>query len=435
MVSLPQRVYYGWYVAVSAAAMEFANAASAIAILTLFVIPMGDEFGWSRTEISGATSLGAILGAALAPLAGGIVDRLGSRMILVLGGLIVAGACFYLAATQTLIGFYIAFTFARTADQGLIKIGTSPTVAKWFLRFRGRAIAMVFSGGGLGIIILAPTVQLIIGAWGWRAAWVMLGGLMLVLGVLPSALVIRRRPEDLGLRVDGASPEHSSLDTPPKDQISAEPTPVSGPDLPSPDEEAQWVLGDVLRTPSFWLLLFSLFAVSTTSAGVTLHLVPYLNEKGLSSGSAVTIISIFSASGAATTVLAGFLSERISPRLIMFLGYILAAAAMSVLLIIDNLAEAYLFAVLQGAANSGINVLAPILMASYYGRSSMGSIFGITRAGQVIGFALGALISGIVYDSTGSYQDAFILFVIVAVVSSLFILLARRPLRMALQSS
>ena len=252
---------------------------------------------------------------------------------------------------------------------------------------------------------------------------------MLVLGVLPSALVIRRQPEDLGLRVDGASPEHSSLDTPPKDQISAEPTPASGPDLPSPDEEAQWVLRDVLRTPSFWLLLFSLFAVSTTSAGVTLHLVPYLSEKGLSSGSSVTIISIFSASGAAATVLAGFLSERISPRLIIFLGYLLAATAMVVLIIIDNLAEAYLFAVLQGAANSGINVLAPILMASYYGRSSMGSIFGITRAGQVIGFALGALISGVVYDSTGSYQDAFILFVIIAVASSLFMLLARRPLR------
>ena len=338
------------------------------------------------------------------------MDRLASRMILVLGGLLVAGACFYLAVTQTLIGFYIAFTFARTADQGLIKISTSPTVAKWFLRYRGRAIAMVFFGGGLGIIILAPTVQFVMGAWGWRAAWVMLGGLMLVLGVLPSALVIRRQPEDLGLRMDGASLDHSSNEARPTDPTTIDPAPASGPDPPSPDKEAQWLLRDVLRTPSFWLLLFSLFAVSTTSAGVTLHLVPYLHGKGLSSDSSVTIISIFSASGAAATVLAGFLSERISPRLIIFLGYLLAATALGVLLIIDNLAEAYLFAVLQGAANSGINVLAPILMASYYGRSSMGSIFGITREGQVIGFALGALISGIVYDSTGSYQDAFILF-------------------------
>ena len=198
------------------------------------------------------------------------MDRLASRMILVLGGLLVAGACFYLAVTQTLIGFYIAFTFARTADQGLIKISTSPTVAKWFLRYRGRAIAMVFFGGGLGIIILAPTVQFVMGAWGWRAAWVMLGGLMLVLGVLPSALVIRRQPEDLGLRMDGASLDHSSYEARPYDPTPIDPAPASGPDPPSPDKEAQWLLRDVLRTPSFWLLLFSLFAVSTTSAGVTL---------------------------------------------------------------------------------------------------------------------------------------------------------------------
>ena len=105
MVGLPRRVFYGWFVASAAAATEFANAASAISILTIFVIPMTEEFGWSRTEFAGATSLGAILGAALAPLAGMMVDRLGSRMILVIGGLVVAGACFYLGAAQTLIGF------------------------------------------------------------------------------------------------------------------------------------------------------------------------------------------------------------------------------------------------------------------------------------------------------------------------------------------
>ena len=142
MVGLPQRVYYGWFVASAAAATEFANAASAIAILTVFLNPMTEEFGWSRTEFSGATSLGAILGAALAPLTGMMVDRLGSRILLAIGGLVVAAACFYLATAQTLVAFYIAFTLARTADQGLIKIGTSPVVAKWFRRYRGRAISV-----------------------------------------------------------------------------------------------------------------------------------------------------------------------------------------------------------------------------------------------------------------------------------------------------
>ena len=284
---------------------------------------------------------------------------------------------------------------------------------------------MVFFGGMLGIIIVAPVVQLVISTWCCRAAWVMLGGLMFTLVVLPTALVIRRQPEDLGLLVDGALLEQSFIDD--------TPTSISH-DLPPRDGEAEWPLRHVLRTPSYWLLLLSLFAVSIASAGVILHLVPYLTQQGLSSGSAVTIISVFSASGAAATLVVGFLSERMSPRLMIFLGYLLAATAMGVLVIADNLAEAYLFAVLQGAASSGINVLAPILLASYYGRRSMGSIFGITRAGQVIGFALGALISGVVYDSTGSYQDAFFLFVLISVASSLLILVARRPIGMALSS-
>ncbi len=418
MVGLPQRVYYGWFVASAAAATEFANAATAISILTVFLNPMTEEFGWSRTEFSGATSLGAILGAALAPLTGMMVDRLGSRILLAIGGLVVAAACFYLATAQTLVAFYIAFTLARTADQGLIKIGTSPVVAKWFRRYRGRAISMVFFVGMLGVIILAPVVQVVIGAWGWRAAWVMLGGLMLLLGVVPSALIIRRQPEDLGLLVDGAPSKQPSVDHAPT---------IISDGRPPGDGEAKWPLRFVIRTPSFWLLLFSLFGVSTASAGVILHLVPYLTEQGLSSGSAVTIISIFSASGAVATLTIGFLSERLSPRLMIFLGYLLAAISMVVLIRVDNLAEAYLFAVLQGVAASGINVLAPILLASFYGSGSMGSIFGITRAAQVTGFAIGPLISGVVYDSTESYQNAFILFVFIAVTSSLLVLLARRP--------
>ena len=422
MVGLPRSLFYGWFVASAASATEFANAASSIAILSIFVNPMTEEFGWSRAEIAGATSLGAILGASLAPLAGLMVDRLGSRILLAVGGLVVAAACFYLAAAQTLIGFYIAFTFARTADQGLIKIGTTPVVAKWFRRYRGRAVAMVFFAGTAGIIILAPVVQLVTSAWGWRAAWIMLGGLMFLVGVLPSALLMRRQPEDLGLLVDGALPEQSSVDD--------TPTIISS-NLPPRDGEAKWPLRYVLRMPPFWLLLLAIFAVNTASSGVLLHLVPYLTQQGLSSGSAVTVISILSASSAAATLVMGFLSERMSPQRIMFLGYLLSATAMGVLVITDNLAEAYLFAVLQGVASGGINVLTPILLASYYGPFSVGSIFGISRAAQVFGYALGALISGLVYDATGSYQDAFIPLVFVAGASSLLVLLARRPIGMA----
>ena len=144
---ISKRIYYGWLIVAASGGMEFANAASAIGILTIFVNPFTEEFGWSRTEISAVTSLGAILGASIAPFSGRLVDRIGSRWVLTLGGALVALACVYLASIHTLLGFYVGFTIVRISDQGLIKIGAAPTVGKWFQRYRGRAIALVFFSG------------------------------------------------------------------------------------------------------------------------------------------------------------------------------------------------------------------------------------------------------------------------------------------------
>ena len=131
------RIYYGWWVVGAASGMSFANAATAISILTVFVVPMSLEFGWNRTEVAGATSLGAVLGAGLAPFTGRAVDRFGARVTLVAGGLIVVAGCLYLASAQALAGFYVAFTAVRIADQGLIQVSASVTAGKWFARYRG----------------------------------------------------------------------------------------------------------------------------------------------------------------------------------------------------------------------------------------------------------------------------------------------------------
>ncbi|MFQ6027025.1 MAG: MFS transporter [Dehalococcoidia bacterium] len=399
----------------AASGIEFANAASAIGILTIFVNPMSQEFGWSRTEIAGATSLGAVLGAGLAPFSGRLIDKIGARAVLTLGGITVALACLYLSVAHTLLGFYIAFTFSRTADQGLIKIGASTSVGKWFQRYRGRAVAMVFFAGAAGIIVLAPIVQLVISLWDWRVAWVMLGVVMLVLGVVPSVLVIRRLPEDLGLAVDGAPPQDpNGSGDPATDWLVAA-------------EETQWTLRLVVRTPTFWLVLISLFVASTGNSGVGLHLVPHLTQQGLSDVEAVGAISIMSTSAAVAALVLGVMAEKVPPRGMLVFLYLLVAANMGVLILADTLAESYLFAVLSGITGTGINTLAPLLWASYYGRGTLGSIYGLSLAARVFGFAVGPLASAIVYDATGSYQNAFIYFALLALGSSGLMLLARRP--------
>ena len=415
---MSKRVYYGWYIVGAAGGIEFANAATAIAILTIFIIPMTDEFGWNRTQLSGATSLGAVLGAALAPFTGRLVDRFGSRLPLVLGGTIVAAACLYLASVQSLLAFYVAFTITRTADQGLIKIGASPAVGKWFQRHRGRAIALVFFGGSAGIILLAPVVQLVIDAWGWRAAWRLLGVLMLCLGVVPCLAVIRRQPEDMGLAVDGGPGPAS-----PGDEISSS-TRTAGEE---PAEGVAWSLGEVVRTKAFWLIVFSLFLASAATSGVTLHMVPYLTQRSLGTGQAVGVISLMSASSAASILAVGFMAERVSPRFLMASLYLVMAGGILMLLTVASPAQAYLFGVLHGVASGGVNALAPILWANYYGRGILGSIHGLSRSFQVAGFALGPLVLGLGYDASGDYGSALGLVAVAAVSAFFLVLLSRLP--------
>ncbi len=407
---LPKRIYYGWWVAGAASGIQFANAATAIGILTVFVIPMSQEFGWNRTEVAGATSLGAVLGATLAPFSGRMVDRFGARMILAAGGSVVVLGCLYLSTAQALLGFYVAFTMIRIADQGLIQIGASVSVGKWFLRHRGRAVGLVFFGASGGIIVMAPMVQLVIAYWDWRAAWVALAGVMFCVGVIPSALIIRRQPEDLGLVIDGVSGQAQSAD---RHELRR--------------DEQQSPLSEVIRTPAFWIILASLFLASVAISGIGLHMVPHLTQQGLTPAAAVGAVSVMSIAGAVAALVSGVLAEIASARRLLILVYLLGAVSMWTLIHADTLPETYLFAVLQGLLGSGVNTLAPIMWASYYGRRTLGSIFGVSRTAQVLGFAVGPLASAVVFDRTGTYQGAFISLALVAVLAALLLSTARRP--------
>jgi len=419
----PPRFYYGWYVVGAAAAINFANAAVAIAILSIFIIPISNELGWTRTEIAGAASLGAILGAAFAPISGWVLDRVGSRLILVVGCIIIGATCLYLSVVQTLVGFYIAFTLARASELGITSVSTSTAIGKWFLLYRGRATGLIFFAESAGIIVLAPIIQMIIGAEGWRMAWVVLAGWMFAIGVIPSALFMRRQPEDMGLNVDGKVRNVTSETGQPASNNDQD----CKRDREEYKEEVSWSFAQALRTPTFWLLLISLFVVSIGTSGVGVHLVPHLIQQGLSSQSAVGAISVMFAAGALASVALGFASERISPRILMVLTYLLVAVSVGILLEADTIPETYLFAITSGTATTAFFIIPFLLCSSYYGRASLGSIYGASKAVQVGGLALGPVVAGLMYDTTGSYQDAFLWFGLLAFASSMLILIARRP--------
>jgi MFS transporter, OFA family, oxalate/formate antiporter len=413
------RLYYGWVVLAAVSGMNFANGATAIAVLTVFILPLTAEFGWTRTQISAVTSVGAVLGALIAPFAGRLVDRRGARLPLSLGGVCIVLGMLNLAAMQSLVWFYLAFGLARLADQGFVQASSPPAIAKWFRRSQGKAMAILSLSSAAGGVVLPLLVDLVMRVWHWRVAWVMLGGMMCVLGLLPCVFLVQRQPEDLGLPLDGvtASPHASPSRSP------------YGPTGPAAPERsiASWRLGEALHTPALWFLLVTAFAIGVSSTGIGLHLVPYLQQQGIPQTAAVQTVSLgFLASGVSNLVW-GLSADRLPVRPLLVGTYALKTVSLAVLLGAHTIPEAYLFTVLQGIATGGLGTLTAILLADYYGRQHLGAIYGLLRALQVTGFALGPLIAGMTFDITQSYHGAFVTFLGLSLVGTVLIGLARPP--------
>ena len=405
------KIYYGWLALAAISGINFANSVTSIGMLTVFVLPMSDEFGWNRTQISGATSVGAILGAVAAPVMGSVSDRIGARAILSIGGLMIVAAMVYLSLMQTLLGFYFAFGMARLSDQGFVQSVSPPAVANWFLKYRGRAMAGLFFATSTGGIILPLLAQTVIQGWGWREAWGVMAVVMAVVGVTPVALIVRRQPEAIGLQIDGRETHEASVAT-----MKAGVT-----------YEQLWTVSEALRTPTYWLILAAVFTTGIGSTGIGLHMVPYLVQQGLGSTAAVGSVSFSFLASAVGNLWWGTLSEKFSPRLLLAAIYLIRAACVALLLVTDTMLETYTFAFLRGFSEGGVAAVGAILLAEYFGRRNLGAIYGTNRAVLVTGFAIGPIIAGAAYDINNSYGLAFASFLGLMLVGAVFVALARSP--------
>src|SRR5215208_1710983 len=229
---------------------------------------MQEELGWSRTAVTGAYSLGLLVSALAAPLAGRWLDRHGPRGIMTLGSM--AGAVLLLgwAAVEDLLVFYLVWVGIGVAMAATLYEPAFAVLAKWFERSRARALLLVTLVGGLASTIFLPLSAWLIEAQGWRGALFALAAILALLTILPHALVLRRRPEDLGLLPDGIEPPNSAQ------EVTAR-----APHEPR-DEPESVPLGAALRGQAFWLLAAAVFLGTLSQAAVYVHLIPYLSERG-----------------------------------------------------------------------------------------------------------------------------------------------------------
>jgi len=398
--------YYGWVILLCTCCAGFSRQGGAVASLSIFVEPMTREFGWSRTALSGAVSLGGLLAAMTSPTLGRLLDRSGARIVLCVAVLTTGAANLLLSLTGSLVTFYVLFCIARTNFAGAFDLGIYGAVNNWFVARRALATAIATVAQMLGLVVLPLIAQAAIVRNGWRAGWVAVGFAVLAVGLIPSLMFMVRRPEDLGLVPDRSVASNRAG----RRQV-----------------ELEFSRAQALRTSSFWLLcLFTLFAYPV-QAGVSLHQASYLVECGLSPTMAAEIVSVFSLMSGIASLCFGFFPRSVPIRYALALTGIALSIGTSIMLGIASAHDGFVAASFFGIGIGGLLTLLPIAWADYYGRVSYGAIRGIALSVQVLAQASGPLLSGILRDWTGNYALSLQCFVALSCLSVVAALLARQP--------
>ena len=414
------KFFYGWYIV---GVGFLANVASSFALastLSIFLKPLTADLGISRGVFSLLRSGEGIIAACLAPFIGTLVDRYGGRWLMA-GGTAIAGVGFLLISQ--IDGFAqfaaIRLTLVTLGDCMMGYMVVNVIIAQWFVRQRGRALA--FSSMGVGF---AKVCMPIVAAWllvmlGWRQTWFVFGITTMVLLVLPALLVVRRSPEDMGLRPDGAS-EPVIAKSPAVSRSSENVASRS-------DLDAAWSRADAMRSRAFWLLVITFGISSVGVTGLNLHVYSYVTDLGHSAVVAASVMGVIASMQLASPLAWGFLAERIDVRYAAMLRFVIQAVGLGLAIATGNLLCLYAGFFLYGIGLGGNMVLPDILWANYYGRRSLGRIRGMGLFISHMLAAAGPPFFGFLFDMTGGYGLSFTIFGVILIMSAFLSLMLRPP--------
>ena len=405
--------FYGWTILFAAGSSMVVRNATASLTLAVFIFPMSEDLGWSRTLIAGAASLGGLVATVASPVVGWALDRYGARTILTVSILVLGLSTISLAWATVPIAFYLAYGTGRVLFSSPLNIGPSVVVSRWFVRRRGRATGMLFLSHSLGMITFPLIAGLVIKYRGWEDAWIVLGVLVWVLALGPVSMLIRQSPESVGLLPDGDLPEQ----------------PGAGNDVATAVEEVSWTLREAMRTPTLWLLALATGSLFLLQSGTNIHQGAYFLDQGLGVGVSAATLSVNAVFTGAGSLFWGWLVDRVPVRFTYAGVALMMAVALVLFPSADSVIEALAVAAIFGAAVGGILVVPVVAYANYFGRRSLSVIRGVTEPFVSLGQAIGAIFSGAIYDVTGSYKDAFLILAILGFATIGMLLLTRAPVR------
>jgi len=404
------RFFYGWSI-VAIAFVTMGVGVNARTAFSLFFPPILDEFGWPRGLTAGAFSFGFLVSAILGPILGRMMDRRGPRAVMLLG-VALAGAGLGLAPLVT-APWHLYLTLGVLVGGGTVCLGYTGHalfLPNWFVRRRGLAIGVAFSGAGVGAVIILPWLQRLIAGAGWRAACLAMAGLVVVT-LAPLNLLARRRPEDMGLLPDGDPAPAATI------RAGAHAANVVDHAWASTD----WTLALAMRTARFWWVAVGFAGGLFAWYAVQVHQTKYLMEIGFAPAVAAGALGLVGFTGIAGQIGLGHLSDRIGREWVWTLSCVGFALSYLLLLAMRQhptplLLYSMVFA--QGVFGYGLASVFGAIPAELFQGKHYGTIFGTLSLASIVGGAIGPWVAGALHDRTGSYVLAFWLAVGACVVSA-----------------
>jgi MFS family permease len=398
-------VYYGWVLVVTLGVTETISWGILYYAFAVYLAPMQAELGWSRGDLTGAFSLALLLAGLTAIPVGRWLDRHGPRVLMTVGS--IAGTLLVLAWSRvaSLDQFYVVWAAIGLTMAATLYEPAFATATRWFERQRVRALTVITLVAGFASTIFIPFAGWLVQIAGWRQSLLILAIVLAVGTIAPHALLLRRRPEDLGMYPDGE----------PIPQRREQPVHLPG-----------MAVGQAMRHESFrWLVVaFWLATISTIAVGV--HILPYLQDRGYDATFAASVTGLIGAMQVLARLLSTPFANQANPRLLAASMLALQPMALLVLLLVRTTPGVFLFVVLFGAQRGLSTLVRPALLADLYGRAQYGSIAGVLQFAISLAQAAAPVGAGIAYDLSGSYEPVFWALAVISALAVVAVLPARR---------
>ena len=411
----PGRLFYGWTLVGVAAFVMVIGTVPLFSGLTAWFVVFQGHFGWTSTQISIAFSMSRVEGSIMGPISGYLIDRLGSRRMVLIGLIIAGGGFILMSRMENIWHFYLAF-LVMSMGVGLGTWMPMMTVLNnWFQRHKSKAMALAMEGFLVGGMVLVPVLTFVIdpdvpGRPGWRLTALVIG-IFLVAVAFPLSRLIRNAPEPYGLFPDGEAAAR------PRQTTAAS-------SAGTVDDEPDFTWQEAVRTKAFWLITMGHACSSIVIVTITVHLGPMLSDQDFSLQTIGWVVGAYTGVAAIFTLVGGYVGDRLPIRMALFGFSAIQSGAVWVLMVADSPQMAFLFAVLMGIGFGGRNPLTTAIRGVYFGRKAFASITGMSMIPMNVTLLAAPLFAGIMYDATQSY---FIPMAAIAIVSlagsSLFLFL------------